>query len=612
MSTPTTYSAEIKPVCIGVTGHRSLHSPEKIEESVQDVLACLDALYHWQPHWFRVFSSLAEGSDQLVARVVLDRKGDKEQRPGAGELVAVLPMPEEMYFETFDKGRRVESVQHFQELKKRAADIILIPETPYPRIAYEEAGRFVVDHCEYMIAIWDGKESRGRGGTAEILKYACSKKRQVICVKSDSGDIVWLGRDNDYGRQLSHLREYLGEFADERAIRNEATRRYEKMKEHAKSAKLDEGLITPLAALVVPEIARASLLAQRYQTHFKTRGFVAYVIAAGSATAAAIGSIWTWRPAYGLEMILIVLTVVFVWPSVFRNSQRKWIEYRFLAERLRASSFEYAVGVGPGPEEHPPDLRISWVPVDWATIVLDEIWKTLPPRESRASEPKDEEQIRSLVRFLDSAWLRHQVLYYLTAGETNDVLQNLAELALKALVVSTFVTAVVHVFWGGMLNEEKLKWVSLAAIGLPALAGACAAICAFLHFHRNAERYKSMSQFLAKIRDQILECAGLNQERMEALPDPTKSWLLRILGVFASINRLFEPHDDARKSQPPNERLQNINELVEKCGRLGEGEPGVEAVTGNIRHLVRQAADAMTHEHEGWTVVFGVKLPGPG
>jgi hypothetical protein len=164
-----------------------------------------------------------------------------------------------------------------------------------------------------------------------------------------------------------------------------------------------------------------------------------------------------------------------------------------------------------------------------------------------------------------------------------------------------------------MFRADTARWVSLAAIGLPALAGAFAGISAFLHFHRNAERYKSMSQFLAKTRDQLWKCAGLNQEQMGAIPEPTKNWRLRVVGWFASINRFLESDDDARKSRRPNERpLQNMKELMEKCGGPDGGEPDLEAVTDNIRHLVRQAAGAMTHEHEGWTVVFGVRLPGPG
>ena len=51
--------------------------------------------------------------------------------------------------------------------------------------AYEQVGRHVVDHCDVLIAVWDGKPSRGRGGTAEIVAYARERKLPLIIVSSD-------------------------------------------------------------------------------------------------------------------------------------------------------------------------------------------------------------------------------------------------------------------------------------------------------------------------------------------------------------------------------------------------------------------------------------------
>ena len=38
--------------------------------------------------------------------------------------------------------------------------------------AYEAAGRMVLTQCDILIAIWDGEERHGRGGTAEIIEAA--------------------------------------------------------------------------------------------------------------------------------------------------------------------------------------------------------------------------------------------------------------------------------------------------------------------------------------------------------------------------------------------------------------------------------------------------------
>jgi hypothetical protein len=38
--------------------------------------------------------------------------------------------------------------------------------------AYARAGHAIVDASDVLVALWDGKPARGRGGTAEIVQYA--------------------------------------------------------------------------------------------------------------------------------------------------------------------------------------------------------------------------------------------------------------------------------------------------------------------------------------------------------------------------------------------------------------------------------------------------------
>lgn len=45
---------------------------------------------------------------------------------------------------------------------------------------FELLGQTIVKECDILIALYDGKESQGKGGTAEIYKYAKEKNRRVI------------------------------------------------------------------------------------------------------------------------------------------------------------------------------------------------------------------------------------------------------------------------------------------------------------------------------------------------------------------------------------------------------------------------------------------------
>jgi len=64
-------------------------------------------------------------------------------------------------------------------------------------------GQYVVDHCDVLIAVWDGQPSRGRGGTAEIVQYALEQNRPIIRVWGDSFEV--LNRDNNNGLDASAL-----------------------------------------------------------------------------------------------------------------------------------------------------------------------------------------------------------------------------------------------------------------------------------------------------------------------------------------------------------------------------------------------------------------------
>jgi hypothetical protein len=144
---------------IGVTGHRKLADVAAVEAEVDAALAAIEALFPEEP--LRILSSLAEGADRLVARQVLSR-------PGA-RLVAVLPLPRLDYMTDFEsQGSREE----FLALLGEAEAVIEMPARDSRTEAYEQAGRYVVEHSDVLVAVWDGLPASGRGGTAEMVAWA--------------------------------------------------------------------------------------------------------------------------------------------------------------------------------------------------------------------------------------------------------------------------------------------------------------------------------------------------------------------------------------------------------------------------------------------------------
>ncbi|TCC36330.1 hypothetical protein [Kribbella speibonae] len=109
-------------------------------------------------------SSLAIGADQLFAQLILDT---------GGELHAVIPA---VGFEkTFDDNAR----SSYFALLSKATQVTTLDYPMPSEEAYDAAGRFVVDHCDLLFAVWDGKPARGPGGTADAVGYARELHRRV-------------------------------------------------------------------------------------------------------------------------------------------------------------------------------------------------------------------------------------------------------------------------------------------------------------------------------------------------------------------------------------------------------------------------------------------------
>ncbi len=82
----------------------------------------------------------------------------------------------------------------------------------YAEHAYEVTGRFVVRHCDLLIAVWDGKPGNGRGGTADIVHYATSVGVPVWWIHATEDKVPrWLKdlldlRDEEPEEQPAHTR----------------------------------------------------------------------------------------------------------------------------------------------------------------------------------------------------------------------------------------------------------------------------------------------------------------------------------------------------------------------------------------------------------------------
>ena len=149
---------------IGVTGHQGIpHSalPFIRAEVTRSLLLHHDAI--------TCISSLATGADQLVADLCL--KND-------GALHVIVPC--QGYLHTF---KEPVSANKYKKLKRQASVIENLEFDSPSEEAFLEAGKRMVILSDKIIAIWDGKKAKGKGGTADIVHYAILKGKQV--------EVIW-------------------------------------------------------------------------------------------------------------------------------------------------------------------------------------------------------------------------------------------------------------------------------------------------------------------------------------------------------------------------------------------------------------------------------------
>lgn len=151
---------------IGVTGHRSI--PEEahahVLEGIRSALCGLEGS-------LEALSSLAVGADQLFADLALAH---------GAELTAVIPSGD--YEDGFDDEA---DLARYRELRARAVREVRLDFPHSTDEAYYAAGTYIADHCDRLLAVWDGLPARGLGGTGDIVTYARTLGRPVTVIWRD-------------------------------------------------------------------------------------------------------------------------------------------------------------------------------------------------------------------------------------------------------------------------------------------------------------------------------------------------------------------------------------------------------------------------------------------
>lgn len=111
----------------------------------------------------RVATVLADGVDQYFAEIILELQNENPNL----KLIAVLPY-----------RKRMDSLcqkEHTNALLDACAEVIVIQDEYRPNV-YAKRNRYMVEHSDRVIAVYDGRE---KGGTVKTIRFAHQFRKEL-------------------------------------------------------------------------------------------------------------------------------------------------------------------------------------------------------------------------------------------------------------------------------------------------------------------------------------------------------------------------------------------------------------------------------------------------
>lgn len=543
---PTT-PAPVTSLVIGVTGHRNLRESDlpALQAQVRTFLLDLQARYPQLP--LVLLSSLAEGSDQLAAQVALDL---------GLRVVAPLPMPAALYRDDFDRPPSLMLL----ERQLQRAEVLTLPLRPgssfeaiaVPGLArdqqYAQAGVFISSHCHILLALWDGRESDRLGGTAQVVCYhlhgemtgQIDRRRAAATLlgldgetlihhiptgrHGAEGDVAPCGRwlmagqdtETESGPELPPAFDLM--FRRQAEFKADSCKYAEEIAAHA------EPLPDPAPCPIQQVFSVSDWLARIYQRRVNRVLGTTYCLAALMGFAFfTYTHVTSQNAAIYVFLALFLIGMGVVLAARRGDWQRKYLDYRALAEGLRVQSYWRRAGIvdiNTTKFAHDnflqkQDVELGWIRNVMRAASLDGM---LVPVQSGSA------QVDAVIDdWIGTPQAGGQLHYYSLAAARRAQVHGRAErLGLWCLGLGVGISAVLAIF--AFSFGAQLKGILVAALGIVSVAAAV----------HEAYAYKKADKELIKQYRFMQRIFGAARHRLNSASDLTeKRQILRALGEAA-------------------------------------------------------------------------------
>ncbi len=493
----------------------------------------------------RVVSALADGADRWVAEAAV---------ASGFALDVILPFDAETYATDYPEGAERDAMLAL--LLAAEKRLILPGERAREAEAYAVAGEAIVAHATLLIAVWDGEPGKGWGGTADVVETAVDSGVPVIQIPPDparpirilwpqfepfaapphfavqspsrafDGDsLEWTLRRLMLPPEEPGERAFLAQFYAETEKRRRWRIEYPLLLQLFGIRRLNRDvLVAPpylsttaslwrgfradtqrvadgnglAIARIETAYSWADNLANHFAQIFRSGHVLNFSLAAFAVLAALAGLL---LPGLKRELVLLELVMIFgiVWNTRAGHVgqwQRRWLDYRALAERLQPIRALKLVGVATPPRAPSRKRRLGSRWTDWYAAAQ---WRAFGTPTLQLDQARFA-AIRDIL-------LRHQldpeIAYHRTNARRMERLERRLHRfgqLLFAATISACVALLVLKSAGHPLFERQMALFVVLTAGLPALGGAVYALRVHGDYGGSAGRSHETAEELTRIR----------------------------------------------------------------------------------------------------------------
>ena len=514
-------------VSLGLIVSENSYDAGNVKQAIKDTIYYLEEILSNTPHTYKFVLPYKPGGEHVLLESLLaDPVWNRLRNPE----VELLNLP----------GQLALPFRPFVGPVKYKLKIVNIEEaTPGFDPVYDS----VIDNSTLVLLIgeWEPESEEYRKGS--IFSLARRYGRTIVAINQHSGNSYRLFHDDRIFESYKHLNTYNTEKINEDHYLIKQKQYIDLLEHEAEMAGVPKDFLKDIYASLLPNYSRAKLLARRYRWRYISTGTLVPALAALAVLTITMQTLFfpDYPELVWIEVAEIALIIGLMTASRYGDYHRKWIDYNFLAERIRAAFFVSIVCVTCKSPDTPPDMSLANRPNDWMVMAFSSIVSISPSPYCRLNIP-----FEPMKKFLKSAWINNRLAYYERESNKSRVRYKLLSTSGELIFGLVLILAIIHAtgigHWETHVSLSIPLLLAYLTISLPAVGSAIAAIRVQREYLRNSERYTHIVRHLTAIRNEMRhvstmsELCALLEEMNEITLREQQDW--RIIFRFRRIEAI--------------------------------------------------------------------------